>query len=289
MLMKNLVYNFDWDDNVMFMKTKIWYFHKNPEKAKAKGLPLEIPISTETFRHTRKKVGVKTSYGYYKVSRSKISETTKDDSKAVKINYKDYEIVDPGRDSSLTCGRNSFREFRDGDEVNYFLEDLKYSLKNKLYGPCWDKFVKCLSNKTTAAKMTIITARGHSPKAMYEGLKYLKAQGYIKYLPLMRHVFPVSYQGLDKKYVGSADNPSEAKKNVIINSLDIYQEEAADCPKNQPREFGFSDDDHNTIETIKESLIPLVEEGRWPNLKIALYFTGNKEEEEIVLQEAVSA
>ena len=42
-------------------------------KAEEKGLPLEIPISTETFRHTRKKVGVKTSYGYYKVSKKTIS------------------------------------------------------------------------------------------------------------------------------------------------------------------------------------------------------------------------
>ena len=283
--MENLVYNFDWDDNVMFMQTLIWYFHKDPDKAKKKGLPLEVPVSTESFRHTRQKVGQKTCYGYYKITKRKITEVSKDTEGAVKINLKDYMILDPERDEKLICGRNSFREFRDGEEVNYFLEDLKYSLKHKSFGPCWEDFVECLSNKKTAANMAIITARGHSPRAMYQGLKYLKEKGYIKYLPKMRHVFPVSYKGLDEKFVGTADNPSDAKKNIIIKSLDVYQEEAEDCPKNKPREFGFSDDDHKTIETIKNSLIPLVKKGRWPNLKISLYFTGNKEKEEIVLSQ----
>lgn len=50
-------YNFDWDDNILFMKTNIWLFHKDENKAKESNLPLEIPVSTETFRHVRKKLG----------------------------------------------------------------------------------------------------------------------------------------------------------------------------------------------------------------------------------------
>lgn len=251
------------------MRTKIWYFHKNPDKAEKKGHPLELPISTETFALTREKVGEKNSYGYFRFSKKGVEEC-ENPKGCIRINFKDY-----------TTDKGSFREFRDNDEVNYFLEDIKYSLENKLFGPCWEDFVKSLSNKKTASNMTIITARGHSPRAMYEGMKYLKEHGYIKYLPLMRHIFPVSHINRQGKALASSKNPSEAKLNIIIKSLDTFQAEAEE--ENKTLSFGFSDDDEKTIKSIKKELVALEKKGRWPNLKIRLYFTGNKKKEKIVI------
>ena len=281
---KNVVarYNFDWDDNVMFMKTNIWFFHKNEDKALENGLPLEIPVSTETFRHIRKKVGKEDAFVFYNVE-GDIKEVLESTKNAVKVNLKDYCMLDPNKDKSLKCGRDSFREFGVGSNENYFVKDLKYSLENKLFGPCWEDFVNCLSCGEHAKKMTIITARGHSPEEMFEGLKLLKKMKLIKHLPNVENIYPVSYRGPGSEFVASADSTSDAKKKVLEKIINHAHEEALKCPQEAPREVGFSDDDHGTIEDIKQHLEPLFDSQRWPKVHCVLYFTGNKEKEEIIL------
>jgi hypothetical protein len=67
---------------------------------------------------------------------------------------------------------NSFIEFRDFGKRGQkaFLEDMKVALSEKNYGPCWNKFKKCLIQGSLFA---IITARGHEPAILREAIEYI--------------------------------------------------------------------------------------------------------------------
>ncbi len=143
-------WNFDWDDNIMFMPTKIVVFEK--------GTGIEKEVSTADFALMRDKVGKEgTAWANYE--------------------YR-YEPQDTG----------SFRYFRKGaNGENYFLQDIKLAVETMSpdvwKGPSWDAFVAALSDPKSAAWTSIITARGHPPEHILEALEYLKTKGYFKYVP----------------------------------------------------------------------------------------------------------
>lgn len=148
-------YNFDWDDNIMFMPTQIILFHKETRK--------ELAISTHEFAQVRQDVGA-----------SGI--------------YKDYELLNVEEDPCF-----SYREFRDMNGVNSFLPQVMETLKNKdCYGPSFLAFQEALSNPQTAKRTSIITARGHSPESILEAIEHLQAVNLVKYLPPLENLFPVS-------------------------------------------------------------------------------------------------
>lgn len=124
-IVKLKYYAFDWDDNILYMPTKI-YLEKYDEETKQWN---EIAVSTKEFAELRK--------------------NTK------------YKITN-----------NSFRDFTDDnkDNKNIFLTDVKYALKNKMYGPSWNDFKKCLIGGHLFA---IITARAHSSKTLQTVIKYI--------------------------------------------------------------------------------------------------------------------
>lgn len=84
---------------------------------------------------------------------------------AIVRNDKEYRIRD-------NDPYKAFLEFKDcgprGD--NSFMEDVKYSILNKQFGPSWDTFLKCLMEGSIFA---IITARGHEYETIKNGVKYI--------------------------------------------------------------------------------------------------------------------
>jgi len=187
-------WNFDWDDNIMFMPTKIVLFNKKDKS--------ELLMDTGAFASLRKKIGKSGRYKGKKLSQ--------------------YEIV-------VNDQYNSFRFFRDGkDGTNFFLNDMKAAMKQdpkKWKGPVWDNFIYALNNKVIAENSTIITARGHSPEAMSEGLQYLKDQGKIKYLIPVYNIFPVSNKLIAERFMGKG-NPARSsaiKAKVMLSLLDQLQ------------------------------------------------------------------
>ena len=148
-------YNFDWDDNIMFMPTKIILFHKKTKQ--------ELPISTHEFAHVRHDVGVKGVYA-------------------------DYELLNDSKSVYF-----SYREFRDMGGENTFLPQVVETLKNsQCFGPSFPAFQEALSDQETAAHTTIITARGHNPESLLEAIEYLQELKLVKYLPPLENIFPVS-------------------------------------------------------------------------------------------------
>ena len=68
--------------------------------------------------------------------------------------------------------RVAFAEFRDYGPrgENAFLEDTKRAIAKKEFGPSWDQFIKAL---TRGNVFSIITARGHEPKTLRKGVRYI--------------------------------------------------------------------------------------------------------------------
>lgn len=277
-------YNFDCDDNLLSLPTKIFYFNK------VKDSPItEIPISTEMFAVTRNKVGVEDYFLHYSEVDGELVEAS-DSEFTISVNVKNFEVLYDKDESKLTVeekesydiNRTSFREFRDCSKNDYFLRDLKKAIKHNTFAPSWKDFVEACSEKETAENTTIITARGQSPETLHRGMKYLQEQGLIKYCPPVKNMFPVSYKGLPEEFVGQADNPSDAKRNIFATLLDQIE---LSSRSGGNYSIGFSDDDKKTFDVMYNFLKKEVENGRWSNFEINLYFTGNKKKERFVLLE----
>lgn len=255
-------YAFDLDDNLLLMETKIIYFRK-PSAPPVLSLA-ELPVSTDTFALTRSIVGVKSKLGYFKINQDVVMECKKEDPAAIQVNYKDYEIIFEND--------KSFRQFRDSHNPQALFKDFTHAVSQGKFGPSWQDMIECLNNKISAKNMTIITARGHAPKTFYDIFKILQQEKIIKYLPLKKNIFPVSFSKLKNKV--EASNPSVAKKEILFNHLDLLEKRA--IAHNKQMLFGFSDDDAQTIKVINEG----IEENchRWPNIKIHLYYTAHRKE-----------
>ena len=251
-------YDFDWDDNIFFMPTKIVVFDRKSGEEKQ--------VSTADFALIREHLGKPGEWENY--------ETRNDDA------------------------TGSFRNFRDGaNGFNPFLTDLLAALdapvvpgeRPKWQGPSWDAFVIAMDHVETAHWTTIITARGHSGEAMLAGLKILKDRGIIKNTPNVENLFAVS----NPKYKGTAANPGETKAVIMKQLLDRVQalginekmDLVLDTTGKKSRRmhlWGFSDDDFGNIETARKVLSAEMKpnkeypNGRWPDIKISLFFTGGK-------------
>lgn len=266
--------NFDWDDNIIFMPTKIAYFSKDKTSSHS-----ELLITTDLFAKTRLLVGQQS----YKVKCSIIDGILCDSQDGeIEVDLIDYEIL-----AESDLADHSFRSFRDC-ERKFFINDLKQALKNKSFGPSFDTFVYACSKKESAKNTTIITARGHAPESMYEGLKLLKQLGYLKHLPPLSNIFPVSYKPIMEQLGGSASNPSQAKCIILLNILDQIKA-LSDSTHGHIHSFGFSDDDLKTYRLIENTLKEHLASGKWSGIDISLFFTGRKKVEKALLTNFLTA
>jgi len=240
-------WNFDWDDNIMYMPTKIILFEK--------GTGRELPVTTAEFAGIHDQIG-----------------------KPGK--YENYEIIENDQ-------TGSFRNFRDQPGVNHFLDDIIKNIDSvdpaKWQGPSWKAFQTAMKNPETARLTTIITARGHSRENILAGLRILKDKGFIKNLPPPENIYAVS----SPEIMASAKDPSKAKAQIMMSRLDDIQKsglsprmvKVLDPDGKVVRTvhlWGFSDDDYGNFRTAAETLAAEVKKGRWPDIKITLFYTGHQ-------------
>lgn len=214
----------------------------------------EVPMSTEDFAEHRHQIGKES------------------------FSYKGTTIVD--------YAPNPFRNFREEGDKRFVLDSMIASV-----GPSWNDFIECVNGGYIFA---IITARGHNPKALREGVYNLimankngidtrtLAKNLNKYRNIGNEVSDDTkskaltpnelreYLDLCKFYPvtfgeGSAANPEEGKikamKEFISYCKDMAREigEKAyfknDVENNEILPIiGFSDDDPKNIETMKDFL-----------------------------------
>ncbi len=210
-------YFFDFDDNVAFLTTPMFLFHKTTGA--------EIEISSKQlaeFGGTIGKAGI----------------------------YADYEFNhDP------VAG--SFRNFRDKDftfldklsgKSQIFIKDLATVLAVAdvdWKGPSWNCFYHAVFN---GRPMALITARGHHPDTIKEGIRLWVGEGHLPCEPNYLAVYPVSHPDI-KKSLGMAGSESiphlkqRALRASVECALKVYGSSA-------PHRFGMSDDDPRNVEWI---------------------------------------
>jgi len=229
-------YAFDWDDNLMFMPTKIYL---KDDKGKSVGM------STEDFAEYRTDIGEEP------------------------FEYKGHTIV--------SFDEEPFRDFRVSGDKQFITDAMSAPT-----GPAWDDFVEAVNNGSIFA---IVTARGHTPSILKEGVYRLikqnkygldsnqLAKNLLKYRDLadedklskdqlirsyldMCRFHPVSFGD------GSATNPEQGKIDAMeefvgyVKNLSHSLQQKAFMKNKISNYFtpfiGFSDDDVRNVETMKK-------------------------------------
>jgi len=182
----------------------------------------------------------------------------------------------------------AYEEFKDfgprGDKA--FLEDAKFALLNKNYGPSWKTFLKCLKE---GAIFAIITARGHEYDTIKSGVKYIidtcltesekdkmyqnclnfanvfdKGEQHIRVggkftdnTIINRYLDCCKYYGVGSPYSNSFKSEFNLSETTIEDSKKYVLDRFLEICKNYGNisnmkvSVGFSDDDKKTVEHIK--------------------------------------
>ena len=213
-------YFFDFDDNVAFLTTPTFIFHKETRH--------ELRLSSGEFAQVHRHVGKHGPYADY--------------------------LID-------TCDRTgTFRHFRDQDltEVEkqlgrkqMFVQDLASALgfpDVQWKGPSWSCFYHATLNQRP---VSVITARGHHPETIRDGVKLFVERGYLPHEPNYLSLYPVTNPLVRKEL--AAEDPSLSvaalKKLAIKASVAKAIEQYGANPFHR---FGMSDDDPHNIELIVE-------------------------------------
>jgi hypothetical protein len=169
--------------------------------------------------------------------------------------YADYFI-------DLDNERGSFRHFRDKElnpleikngKKQEFVEDILGAIKEvdaHWKAPSWNYFYHATYNERP---VSLITARGHDPKTIVEGIKQLVTAGFLPHPPNFLSIYPVSNPKVrlelgDTNFVQTV---AELKKLAIRASVEKAIEIYGYSPFHR---FGMSDDDQRNVELITEEM-----------------------------------
>lgn len=202
-------YFFDLDENIFHVNSAHYVFHKDT------GVMLEVP--GKLFWQDYDNIG--------------------------KIGFlKDYQILP---DDEL----GSFRRFRDIPSLPHsdqpFIEDLLRAIASDDWmGPSWDHFYHAVLNQRPLA---VITARGHHPSTIREGLKIFVEKGFLPHEPNYLAILPVSHPETQKQLAGGT--VPELKRRAIRHSVELAFKVYGESPFHR---FGMSDDDPKNVKKIIE-------------------------------------
>lgn len=235
-------YFFDFDDNILNLSTKIYIYEKDTGK--------EIEISSTVLAEEGPNIGKTGKYENYK------------------FNYDDRV--------------GSFRNFRDID-LNYiqkiagkrqiFVKDVVEAIDSASSfwkGPSWDYFRYACYNQRP---ISIITARGHEPETIKEGIKVLYRKKQIPCVPNYLCVFPLANAGTRMMFGDPNYTVSSAgmKKLAIQRSVEMAIHKYGKSPYHR---FGMSDDSPENIALITEAMYIL--KSKYPKMSFFVIDTSQK-------------
>lgn len=217
-------YFFDFDDNIAFLSTPCFVFHKETGD--------EAAMSSGEFAKHSAEFGKKGP-------------------------YKDYEI---NFDEEV----GTFRCFRDKDmgllakvmgKKQAFVQDIAAALGHsdiQWKGPSWSCFYHAVFNKRP---LSLITARGHHPNTIKQGISEIVKHGFLPHKPNYLSLFPVSHPRVKKELGHDFDTPiAQLKRSAIRASVEKAIKKYGESPHHR---FGMSDDDPKNIEMIIEEMTEL--------------------------------
>lgn len=233
-------YFFDFDDNIAFLSTPTFIFHKDSGQ--------ELKLSSGLFAKYSSEIGKRGV-------------------------YKDYRI-----DYSEEAG--TFRCFRDRDisavehwfgRRQRFVQDLIAALGHPDYdwkGPSWTCFYHAVFNQRPTS---LITARGHHPETVKDGVRVLVEEGLLPQEPNYLSLYPVSHPEVKREMGMAFDTPIAQLKQAAIRAS---VEKAIRVYGNNPyHRFGMSDDDPQNIKLITEEMARL--KGAYPEMSFYVIETHN--------------
>lgn len=221
-------YFFDFDDNIAYLSTPIIIFHKKTGA--------ETALSSGEFAQAHKHIGKSGHYADY---------------------FMDFNDA-----------KGSFRHFRDKDlcplEVKNgksqgFVEDIQKALQSvdSLWkAPSWNCFFHATYNHRP---LSLITARGHHPETIKNGINLMVKSGYLPHDPNYHSIYPVSHPetrlslGDHQLIKDVAELKREAIRASVKKAIDLYG-------RSPYHRFGMSDDDHKNVELITEEMRDLKRE-----------------------------
>ncbi len=215
-------YFFDFDDNVAFLSTPIIIFQKETGR--------EIALSSGEFAAEHKNIGKSGAYENF---------------------FMDFNDA-----------HGSFRHFRDKElspieikagKQQGFVEDILKALKEvdtHWKAPSWEYFYHATYNQRP---VSLITARGHHPSTIMQGVEKMVQAGYLPNNPNYHSIYPVSNPDV-RRDLGDADfkqSVAELKRHAIRASVEKAIDKYGYSPFHR---FGMSDDDHKNVELITEEM-----------------------------------
>jgi len=217
-------YFFDFDDNIAILTTPIFIFHKQTG--------LELKLSSREFAEAGRQIGFVGPYREYEV---RFDDET-----------------------------GSFRAFRDKNlsaleklmgQRQPFVEDLLAALGLPDFqwkGPSWECFYHAVFNRRP---ISLITARGHHPATLKDGIRLMIDQGHLPHEPNYLAIYPVNFpevkSSLQKTPTTSvAEMKQAAIRASVERAFEIYG-------YNSFHRFGMSDDDPRNLELIIEEMTRL--------------------------------
>jgi hypothetical protein len=218
-------YFFDFDDNVAFLATPAFIFHKDTGA--------ELKLSSGEYAQVHRHVG-----------KSGI--------------YQDYQVDFCDRTGTFRC-------FRDQDisEIErltgrrqMFIEDLAAALGFPDFqwkGPSWSCFYHAALNQRP---VSVITARGHHPETIKAGIQLFVDRAHLPCAPNYLSIYPVTHPEIRLSLGGIEPETSVAslKKAAIRASVNRAIEVYGNVPFHR---FGMSDDDPHNIELIVQEMTEL--------------------------------
>lgn len=218
-------YFFDFDDNVAFLSTPLILFHKETG--------LEIQVSSSVWAHEHGNIGVRGQYA-------------------------DYEIRWDEKTGTFRCFRDHHTDELQklGFKNQIFLQDVAEALGFPDFhwkGPSWTCFYHATFNHRPTS---VITARGHEPETIKEGVKLFVDSGHLPQEPNYLSIFPVSNPDIRMKLGDLQLNKStaELKQYAIRASVEAAIQTYGYSPHHR---FGMSDDDPRNIQMIIEEMTRL--------------------------------
>jgi len=247
-------YFFDFDDNIMFVKTPILIRNKATNRTKK--------VSTAEFARIRGEFGKPGP-------------------------WKDFETYD----DTYSRFRDIAADKLKPNGVQHFVEDVTKAIAGKTevwQRPAWRLFVHACKEQRPVA---IVTARGHSPETLKAGIRVLKDKGLISREPNYLAIFAVGNAEVAaelmasvkdakdrKKLAALPDKTSALKRIAIRRAVDSAMEKYGAEPEHR---FGMSDDDPQNVDLIvkamcdcknkypdKRFFVINTHEGEWVKLEI---------------------
>jgi hypothetical protein len=120
--------------------------------------------------------------------------------------------------------------------------------------------------------MSVITARGHDPQTIKDGIKIIVEMGHLPIEPNYLSVYPVSHKAT-RLHLGDSElslGTAELKQKAIRASVEMAIQVYGMSPHHR---FGMSDDDPRNIELIIEEMTRL--KNQYPEMSFFMIETQN--------------